>query len=501
MAQKRNLLFKSKIETLVAKNNFYQNRHALYIEYGVEESERIRQHYAKKLKDATAHLERQYQGIVYDASDKEPFARQQVEQLVAKKQASLRMDYRVEREKTRRAIAKLGTENEAGIAELNNKLAAYEAELAEKLQQYHNQLTSAVDARRERGEFAGKQELDLTIERQLIDKKIEAVKQDLATKEEQALAKFKKANDKRIDQLLQLKEKTRQQIDDYFANAPQNAYDIPDGVVLRATDLCKYFGGVKAVNELTFDVKEGEIFGLIGPNGAGKTTVFNCITQFSKPTKGELYFRTKVGEVINLNDEVVHNVILRGIVRTFQNLEVIKEISVLENLLVAAHRQYQSNLFEQMLHLPILKMEEKVIRRRAEKVLEFMGLLPYKNYLAWGLPYGVLKKLEIARTLMFDPQLIILDEPAAGLNDSETVELAALIKRIQQEYKCTILLVEHDMGLVMDICDTILAISFGRKLAIGTPAEIQANKDVQAAYLGLADDETKEEVKDGATGN
>jgi len=265
---------------------------------------------------------------------------------------------------------------------------------------------------------------------------------------------------------------------------PKTGLDLPDDVVLDVKDLCMYFGGVKAVDGLSFRVKRGEIFGLIGPNGAGKTTVFNCITQFYKPTAGELTFENKSGQAINLNKESVHDVILHGIVRTFQNVEVIREVTVLENLLIAGHRQYTSSLATQALHLPLLKKEEKVIRERALQVLDFMGLTAYKDWYAMGLPYGVLKKIEIARTLMCDPQLIILDEPAAGLNDTETADLAKLIRRIKDEYNCTILLVEHDMSLVMDICDTICAISFGKLLGIGTPDEIQNNEDVRTAYLG-----------------
>ena len=245
-----------------------------------------------------------------------------------------------------------------------------------------------------------------------------------------------------------------------------------------------YFGGLHAVEDLSFSVKRGEIFGLIGPNGAGKTTVFNCITQFYKVTSGNIFFLNKQGETVDMNRVAVHDVILEGIVRTFQNVEVVREITVLENLLVAATRQYTANLFEQMLHLPILRQEEIVIRRRADRVLKFLGLEPYRDMIAFGLPYGILKKIEIARTLMCDPQLIILDEPAAGLNDTETAELSGLIRRIREEYDCTILLVEHDMGLVMDVCERICAISFGKLLGIGSPAEIQANKAVQEAYLG-----------------
>lgn len=272
------------------------------------------------------------------------------------------------------------------------------------------------------------------------------------------------------------------------AQLPKTGLDLPDGVVLDVKGLKMYFGGVKAVDDLTFQVKKGEIFGLIGPNGAGKTTVFNCITQFYKPTGGTLMFENKSGQTIDLTKEKVHDVILQGIVRTFQNVEVIREVTVLENLLIAGHRQYTCSIASQSLHLPILKKEESVIMERALKVLDFMGLTAYKDWYAMGLPYGVLKKIEIARTLMCDPQLIILDEPAAGLNDTETAELAKLIRRIQKEYKCTILLVEHDMGLVMDICDTVCAISFGKLLAIGTPEEVQSNKSVQSAYLGTSEE-------------
>ena len=280
----------------------------------------------------------------------------------------------------------------------------------------------------------------------------------------------------------------RQKLEQAQAALPATGLTLPEGAVLDVQGLCMYFGGVKAVDGLSFQVKKGEIFGLIGPNGAGKTTVFNCITQFYKPTAGTLHFENKSGQVVDLNREKVHDVILQGIVRTFQNVEVIREVSVLENLLIAGHRQYTANLAQQALHLPILRKEEKVVRDRAMKVLDFMGLTAYKDWYAMGLPYGVLKKIEIARTLMCDPQLIILDEPAAGLNDTETAELSKLIRRIQEEYRCTILLVEHDMGLVMDICDTVCAISFGKLLAIGTPEQVQANKEVQAAYLGVSEE-------------
>ena len=271
--------------------------------------------------------------------------------------------------------------------------------------------------------------------------------------------------------------------------------ELPSDVILRLDRLTMEFGGLKAVNNLSFDVKKGEIFGLIGPNGAGKTTVFNCITQFYKPTGGLIYYRNREDKVIVLNKYQVHDVIKTGIVRTFQNVEVIYELSILDNLLIAAHTQYKSNIFAQMFNTKGVRQEEAVNRKKALKVLEYCGLLDKKDLPPVGLPYGVLKRIELARTLMAGASLIILDEPAAGLNDNETIELAQMIRRIRDEFNVTIFLVEHDMGLVMDICEHICAISFGKKLAYGTPQEIQANPVVQEAYLGT--NEVKKEAQNG----
>ena len=201
--------------------------------------------------------------------------------------------------------------------------------------------------------------------------------------------------------------------------------------LLEAKNLGISFGGLRAVDDFNIKIEKGSLYGLIGPNGAGKTTVFNCITQFYKPTSGTLLFENKAGEVISLPEEKVHDVVLQGIVRTFQNVEVIREVSVLDNLLIAGHRQFTAGILSQALHLPALKKQERIIREKALRVLEFMGLTEYRDWYAAGLPYGILKKIEIARTLMCDPQLIILDEPAAGLNDTETLELAELIRRIR----------------------------------------------------------------------
>jgi len=259
--------------------------------------------------------------------------------------------------------------------------------------------------------------------------------------------------------------------------------------VLEIKNLSMYFGGLKAVDNLSFNIFEKEIVGLIGPNGAGKTTVFNCITQFYKEDEGEIWFRNKLGKKLNLNKLKLTSVIDQGLVRTFQNVELVKDLSIIDNVLIGAHNQFKTSIVSQIFKTPKAKMEEKRIREKALKVLKFLKLDHLKDFYAYGQPYGILKKIEIARTLMCNPKLIILDEPAAGLNESETKELSSLIYQIRDEFDCAILLVEHDMGFVMDVCDRICAISFGKFLAMGTPNEIISNRTVQEAYLGGVDDE------------
>ncbi|ERI89705.1 ABC transporter, ATP-binding protein [Clostridiales bacterium oral taxon 876 str. F0540] len=259
--------------------------------------------------------------------------------------------------------------------------------------------------------------------------------------------------------------------------------------VLKVENLSIAFGGLKAVDNLSFDIRENEIFGLIGPNGAGKTTVFNCITQFYKPNSGNIFFKDRNGKFQDLLKHEVHQIIKFGLVRTFQNVELIRELTILENVLVGAHIDFKATIFEQALKLPRAKKEEKNLRNEALAILKALGIEDRKDMPAGGQPYGILKKVELARTLMCRPKLIILDEPAAGLNDTETINLAKTIRHIRDEFNCSILLVEHDMRLVMDVCDRICAISFGKFLASGTAKEIQVNKDVQAAYLGTDGDE------------
>lgn len=299
-----------------------------------------------------------------------------------------------------------------------------------------------------------------------------------------AIAREQKAKEDKLQKKIS---KLEGQMDAIKASNPSQL-TLPEDVLLRVEGLKMYFGGLKAVDDLTFDVKKGEIFGLIGPNGAGKTTVFNCITRFYDATDGQMYFENNQNEVVDLRAFQVHDVIVQGITRTFQNVELVREISVMDNLLMACTREYSSNLLVHALGLPGLRREEEVLRERARKILKFMGLENYAAWYAMGLPYGVLKKVEIARALMVGAKLIIMDEPAAGLNDSETAELTETIRRIRDEFGVTILLVEHDMSLVMNVCDTVCAISFGKMLAIGTCDEIKRNKAVQEAYLGVEEE-------------
>ena len=272
------------------------------------------------------------------------------------------------------------------------------------------------------------------------------------------------------------------------ANKEKSLSEMAENLVLDVKNLSIRFGGLKAVDDLTFDIKEKEIYGLIGPNGAGKTTVFNCITQFYHPNEGTVLFRTNKGNVENLVGQKSHNIISKGLVRTFQNVELTKTLSIIDNVKMGAHIRYKSDLLSVMLHLPNAYKEENAITAKAEEILKNLGLYEIKDMFVAGQPYGVMKKVELARTLMSDPKLIILDEPAAGLNDSETIALVDIIKTIRDDYGCAILLVEHDMRFVTNVCDRICAICFGKLLAIGTPEEIQSNEEVQEAYLGKADD-------------
>ena len=279
---------------------------------------------------------------------------------------------------------------------------------------------------------------------------------------------------------------------------------MPDPV-LHVENVTMQFGGVVAVRSLSMDIFEGEIVALIGPNGAGKTTAFNCITGVYEPTNGKVEFLGKTiaenyprgrmktlyaGENNGMYSKTVRNtpdVITRlGIARTFQNIRLFKSMTVFENVLTAMHLRKTSNVFSATFKLN--RKEEAAQRRKAMELLEIVGLDGVKDELATSLPYGKQRKLEIARALATDPKLLLLDEPAAGMNPQETLELTAFIREIRDRFKLTVFLIEHHMDLVMDISDRIYVIDFGRQIAEGVPAEIQNNERVIDAYLGVDED-------------
>ena len=251
--------------------------------------------------------------------------------------------------------------------------------------------------------------------------------------------------------------------------------------VLRLDHLTMQFGGVIAVNQLSMHIDEGEIVALIGPNGAGKTTAFNCVTGVYQPTSGTVYFKGKeiAGKVHLTPDKIT----AQGIARTFQNIRLFSGMTVFENVLTAMHLRRKSNLVTQMFH--INAAEEKRMRDRAWSLLETVGLTDVAEEKATSLPYGRQRLLEIARALATEPTLLLLDEPAAGMNPQETDELGKFIVRIKEQFNLTVFMIEHHMNLVMDISDRIYVLDFGRQIATGTPEEVQKNPDVIAAYLGV----------------
>ena len=263
--------------------------------------------------------------------------------------------------------------------------------------------------------------------------------------------------------------------------------------VLKINQLTKSFGGLTAVDDVSFEINQNEVFGLIGPNGAGKTTVFNLITGVYKVTSGDIEF---LGQKIQ--DKTPFEIAQGGITRTFQNIRLFKKLSVFDNIYTACHLRANYSLAEAVVFGALPKFlvknsryakQEKQLQEYTDELLEIMGLYDRKDFVASNLPYGLQRRLEIARALAVKPKLLLLDEPAAGMNPEETNQLMNLIDDIRKKFDLTVLLIEHHMDLVMGVCDNIAVLNFGAKIAEGKAAEIQSNPLVKEAYLGEEEEE------------
>jgi len=249
--------------------------------------------------------------------------------------------------------------------------------------------------------------------------------------------------------------------------------------MLELKNITKKFGGVVAINDLNFKVSLGETFGLIGPNGAGKTTAFNIITGNYKPTSGKIIFRNE-----DITNEKPLKIVRLGIARTFQNIRLFKSMSVLENVLIGFDNHIDYTFFEAIFRLPRFFKEEKKFKEEAQKILEVLKLKDYVNFRATELSYGNQRKVEIARALATNPSLLLLDEPAAGMNHSESEELANILEVIKKEFDLTIILIEHDMKFVQKVCDRVLVLDYGKTIFEGNPADMLKDEKVIKAYLG-----------------
>jgi branched-chain amino acid transport system ATP-binding protein len=239
------------------------------------------------------------------------------------------------------------------------------------------------------------------------------------------------------------------------------------------------FGGIVALDGVSFDVMAGQVCGLIGPNGAGKTTLFNCLSRLYSYQAGDILFEGQ-----SITALPTHRIAALGMGRTFQNLAMFRRLPVRDNIMVGAHARSSSGFVANALRLPRVSDEERRLRRRADEIMDYLELTPFADRLAGDLPFGTQKRIELGRALACEPKLLLLDEPAAGLNHEELGALGRLIVDIRQRMNITVLLVEHHMSLVMDVSDHIVALNFGRKIAEGTPSQIQRHPDVIAAYLG-----------------
>ncbi len=260
-----------------------------------------------------------------------------------------------------------------------------------------------------------------------------------------------------------------------------NKFIAADGreIALKTEHLCIQFGGLRAVDDVNIEIKKGELYGLIGPNGAGKTTFFNLLTGVYKPTSGKIYLDGK-----DITGKAPAEVNRMGIARTFQNIRLFNSLTVLENVMVGLANQISCSMAHSILRLPRHKKSEKEFEARALELLDLFQLAEFKDYLAANLPYGKQRKLEIARAMATNPTLLLLDEPAAGMNPHETEELMRDIAFIREKFDITILLIEHDMSLVSGICENVTVLNFGTELASGKTAEVLADPAVVKAYLG-----------------
>ncbi len=255
--------------------------------------------------------------------------------------------------------------------------------------------------------------------------------------------------------------------------------------ILNVKDLTKNFGGLQAVSHVDIEVEKGELIGLIGPNGAGKTTIFNLLTGVYTPTSGKIELKNQeTGDLIKINGLKPYITSSFGISRTFQNIRLFKELSVLDNLRIAMHKRCKYSLFSAIFRTKSYRENEELFYENAINILKFVGLDEKKDELADNLPYGEQRKLEIARAVATGASVVFLDEPAAGMNPSETEELSRLIRDLRDKYELTIILIEHDMKFVMNLCERIYVLDFGTIIAKGEPNEIKNDKRVIEAYLG-----------------